>query len=82
MVAALVVGSALGACFHCPHSPGPPLEAGLFESGPVDTFGGLPVDDRLSVEVDPENDSVVVTFSSEGRAVEQRYRIVDVDDGS
>lgn len=81
-VVALGLGVVLGACFACRPDPGPPLEDGRFASfgDEPDTLAGVPVDSAIELEL--AGDTAIVTFMSEGQAVEQRYRVTHIDDGA
>ena len=60
---------------------GPPLRSTLYEnsSTPPAAFAGLPVDGDFQVQVEAGSNSVLVSFMSEGRLVEQRYSVTNVN---
>jgi hypothetical protein len=74
--AAISVSGCWGIGASCPDIP--PVDSGRYV-GTIEqpALGAFVIDDgRVDVEVDRDADLVVVSFASEGRTVQQRYRIV------
>lgn len=82
-----LLGIGASACIFGPGGSCPPpeaieLESGSYSADDVQPIGGYAVDpDSFVALIDAETGLMTVTFTSEGRAIEQQYQIARTSTG-